>query len=219
MSADFNTYISINGTLEDIRKILDILETYVKNENGIYLDDLFFDKKKIIGKVKNNHLDLSFGGPYGRFGMLEEISFPDEMAKAAPDSSFTVNISGFSTGADEAMNAEYKNKQMTMKLFYKPNECGYEDYIKYLKEKITKEEFIDITGCTKDEYSDFIEELAENYGDINSISYVNMLDISEDIKKKDFNKLVKKIKTMDILSYDDFDSDEDYWTSSVYHID
>ena len=134
MSADFNTFIKMNGTKEEIMAMLKVLKTF-KNEkreqyrekhNCEYIDfiqvnnnsDMFFDKNlksldsmsdeellKFIATCENG-VFVSASGPWGSFGYLDEITLFDEMAIAAPNATFQGSISGFNTGGDQ--DAEFK---------------------------------------------------------------------------------------------------------------
>ena len=111
MAADFNTYLSIKGTKDELKAVLGVLKKF-ENDSEIYLQfvevgkgkenerkglfddstrlrDLSPDEKveKFLDSV-GTELTVTAGGPYGHFGWLEETGLFEAIADAA------INLSG-----------------------------------------------------------------------------------------------------------------------------
>ena len=117
MSADFSTELQIGGSKKELRAALKVLIGF-SNDEDIYLDGVRigktnekgtmdhsscvylrgFKSKEEIDKFLdslNGKMMVEAGGPYGHFGMLEEVGLFTELADAAPDANIAGSISGF----------------------------------------------------------------------------------------------------------------------------
>ena len=219
MSADFNTVITIRGKQEDIEKALEIVEKYIDKKSDVRFDEFRYDPKKTRGRIKDGALKLDLNGPYGRFGSLDELSIPEEIAEASPDVSFQYDTSGFSTGADEGTHAVYENRKLTRKNFYMPNECKSEDYSKMIRtQKFSYEKIRSIVNISKGAYEDFLDALDEFCWEIDDMTIDDVRDGSEEweyLDEEAFDRLVEVYKEADIIPFEAYDNSNAYVETTV----
>lgn len=139
--ADYNTEITVKGTTEDFSAILKVIAQFTKERNDIYFDsaeiykgatgvtDLLCLSNEDIEKVVlslNPEIGISASGPYGSFGLLDEVGFFERIAYAAPHSSFTGEIDGFDAGGDQTVKGVLSDG--LLHLYYKyPDDGGWND--------------------------------------------------------------------------------------------
>ena len=134
--ADFNTEITVKGTSEEIAAILKVIAQYTKDNNDIYFDSASAGKAEILSLSDDeieklaltfdSKIDICASGPYGSFGLLDEVSVFQEIAYAAPHSSIVGEADGFNAGGDQSMKAELSDG--ILHLYYKyPDDGGWED--------------------------------------------------------------------------------------------
>ena len=222
MSADFNTRIELKGKKEDIQKAVNVIRKYADPKNDVHFDAWEFDADEVMKNFKKRELVLQFGGPYGRFGMLEDLTIPEEIAKAAPEISFDYKTYGFSTGADESIEAIYKNHKLTRNDFNMPYECKSEDYMKMIKkEKLPFKKVKETVKISKAAYEDFLNILEEFEWEIDDMSADDVREsCSTWIKVNDetFEKLADLYRNAGIVPYDDYDNSDAYVTTVVRNI-
>lgn len=155
-AADFNTSAKIKGTKEEVLSILKVLlnynttkkEQYNKKRNCPYLTSVYIhgSKEKGMGTrlapaedadllkfIEENNCEIvaDASGPYGSFGLLEEVDIFHDMAEAAPTASFSGGMGGFGTGGDQFANFELKDGLLYCKYSLPSddelNEDEYED--------------------------------------------------------------------------------------------
>jgi hypothetical protein len=73
------------------------------------MSDLSDDELMAYIESKKCTICVEAGGPYGVFGLLEEIHLFHEMAEAAPNASFDGGMGGFGTGGDQFASFELKD--------------------------------------------------------------------------------------------------------------
>ena len=156
MSADFNTFIHLKGTKEELCKMLQVVKTfevnnykqYVEKHDFAYIDSVqiaknkkffFTDKSKRLSDLDNVELEeflntgkkevfVSASGPWGIFGFLDEISLFDEIAEAAPNASFDANITGWNSGGDQDAEFELINGLLYSRYaFHMDDDCCESD--------------------------------------------------------------------------------------------
>ena len=114
MSADFWTELTLKGTEEEIFSMLKVMrmygdkyEEYKKHHNCAYLENDYegLSDEDLLVHAKNakGKLEIECSGPYGVFGLLEEVALFKDLADAAPTASFTGLISGFDSGGDQEL--------------------------------------------------------------------------------------------------------------------
>ena len=66
-------------------------------------------------------------GPYGVFGLLEEVTLFEEMAEAAPMAYFDGMMAGFNAGGDQAKKGVLENKPLHLYIDYPDDEWDEEE--------------------------------------------------------------------------------------------
>ena len=183
MAADLNTNITVQGTPEELFKILKVLKSYNNGNNKVYIDMV-----KVSGSNKTFRIDqktnddtlkniatfygrpdvtkdspemlVEFGGPWGKFGDPVESGIYEALADVADNAFFSGTTTGFVVGADVTTTAIYQAGKLEMRDCYIPNEAYTETYIDKFKEKIPFKKFLNVFSLrnVSDEflYDDFI---------------------------------------------------------------
>ena len=145
-ASDFNTGAKISGTKEEVFSILKVMHSYLtekreqyrEKRNCPYLSSLYIDGEDELDarrrieqlsdeelmtfiEEKNCTIIVSASGPYGVFGLLDEVDLFHDMAEAAPNAYFEGGMGGFGTGGDQFASFELKDGHMICKYKY-PNE-------------------------------------------------------------------------------------------------
>ncbi len=132
--ADFTTVITVKGTTEELFNILKRLVDYTDKSSGKpYLGSVDVsnkDNQKVLHftdlrlTVPSNEeiekaaisldgaMEIVAAGPYGRFGILEEVPLLEDLAEAAPHCTFVGEIEGFNAGGDQEEKGELKNGRL-----------------------------------------------------------------------------------------------------------
>ena len=134
-ASDFNTGARIQGTNKEVLDILKVIhsyetdkrEQYREKRNCPYLmsvqisgDDDDFNQQKHLSDFSDDELIayiedkgcvvcVNASGPYGIFGLLEEVDLFHDMAEAAPNATFSGGMGGFGTGGDQCAGFELKD--------------------------------------------------------------------------------------------------------------
>ena len=154
-AADFNTGATIQGTKDEVFAILKVMYSYVTTKREQYrekrncpylmsmcingdnefgmrrpISDFADDELMAYIEEKKCAICVDASGPYGVFGLLEEIDLFHEMAEAAPNAKFEGGMGGFGTGGDQCANFELKNGLLHCKYSLPSDdwdEDGYDD--------------------------------------------------------------------------------------------
>ncbi len=125
MSADFDTTIQFKGTQAECLAVMKVLcfyandrkKQYMKDHNCWYLDSFLGAPEEEVKKHwKSGEMELSLSGPYGIMdGPLEDcIDLFQKMADAAPTCIFFGCISGEDAGAEQSLEAEFKDGKLSL---------------------------------------------------------------------------------------------------------
>lgn len=150
-AADYNTGANLKGTKEEIFAMLMIMRSYATEKReqyrqkrncpyfmGVHIngtddfklrrDLLIFSDEDLMAFIEENkcNVDVEANGPYGVFGMLDEVDVFHEMAEAAPNAQISGGMGGFGTGGDQYANFELKDGRMVCKYAY-PHEDDWDD--------------------------------------------------------------------------------------------
>ena len=125
MSADLQTYIEMQGTIEELKSMLSVIEDYCNpdNDQSLYDFALWYEDESnsiinpssfseedihdFLVKSKNEIL-IEADGPYG-IGGIDESGLFEAIASAAPNATFTAVTSGFTTGQSDNFAGELKD--------------------------------------------------------------------------------------------------------------
>lgn len=147
MSAEYNSFVEINGNIDDVLKIVGIIHEF-QNSDEIYFDSVRINKKNKFYESKSGDVDLdsfknesdlyeyikkakgkvylNMGGPYGGFAELEEVKLFERMSEVAPKAFFKGYMSGSAYGVSQCVEGEFTNGMLTLKIDY-PKEIEYDE--------------------------------------------------------------------------------------------
>ena len=250
MSADFNTEILMKGTKKELLAMTKVLKSYVtekqeqynKNRdcaymisiriNGEnYLDKLTDEQLKEVVENANGSVKADAMGPYGVFGLLEEVTLFEEMAEAAPMAYFDGLMSGFNVGGDQAKKGVLENKLLYLYIDYPDDDFDDEDdfddkygeeaqaeYIKAMKKLLPYSKFVKLFKVDKEEfaeedYDDFIYDQMID-GGFPDIDYDDFMDALENCAKIDedaFYEITADLSGAGVVSFDDYCGYDEEW--------
>ncbi len=143
MSADLNTYIEIEGTQKDVRSMILVIKDYCGNNHDARLEDVrICHNKKFDGKndvqldgLNKKEIDeflagnkkkiyVEAGGPYGRYGRVDEAGLFEAIAEAAPNAKFKARIKGFTIGQQDNLIGDLKKRKLYVTYSYLPDDCS-----------------------------------------------------------------------------------------------
>ena len=203
MSASLNTFIELEGTLKEIKAMIAAIKGYCSCNQDVSLDSpRIHHKKKFDGKnavlleeLSKKSLDeflsqckkkvfVEAGGPYGRYGRVDEAGLFEAIAEAAPTAKFKAHTGGFTTGQSDDFTGELKKGILYLTYSYLPDNCknyeedktdeewftekttydpikkeykrkySVEDYVGSMMKKIPLAEFQNLFGLSEENISD-----------------------------------------------------------------
>ena len=224
MSADLNTTIHMIGNQDDLKAMLRVLRGYTNRSNGtgiyFYAYGIDLSDKEIEEIAKRGEVNFDLSGPYGRFGSLDEVEICQEFAEACPDSKFEYHTDGFTTGANEAMEATYADHVLDIAWYCEAFECESEDYKEYLDGVFPFEKFTEIFDDEdEDDYETFVYEGLFD-GGVSNMSYDDFLNMcpAAGVSENGFPKAMNKLLKLNIPSQEAFSEirdTEQYWTKET----
>jgi hypothetical protein len=130
------------------------------------------------------------------------------MASAAPKGWIKGEISGYTNDGNQYMTAELKGGKLY--LAYKCDGfASNEEYKNYIIEKLPYEDFIklfdvDSLKFNKNMYNEFLDECYQQFNDY--LKYEEFIErcAYSAIKKTEYSKSIRKIKKLNIMSYNEF---------------
>ncbi|MBR5979424.1 MAG: hypothetical protein IK029_01380 [Oscillospiraceae bacterium] len=138
MYAEFNSAITVRGTLDELAAIAEVLWESRNQRAWIRLikidingekRDIFFSSKEsflsIVSEAKTG-FEVEADGPYGRFAFLDEVGLFTDLADAAPNAYYDGKMYGDSDGAgcSESAYAELKDGTLSMRYEYEYRKTG-----------------------------------------------------------------------------------------------
>lgn len=252
MSADFNTEILMKGTKEELIAMTNVLKSYVTekqeqyNENRDcaymrsvringenYLDKLTDEQLEEVVEASNGSVEADAMGPYGVFGLLEEVTLFEEMAEAAPMAWFDGQMSGFDAGGRQAKKGVLEDKQLHVYIdypeeafdgFFDDDEETQEEYVKAMKKLLPFSKFIklfkiDKAEFGKEEYDDFIyDQMIENeFPDIDYDDFMDAVGNCAEIDEDAFYDITDDLSEAGVVPFADYDGDDDEWDEEMIY--
>lgn len=145
MAADFNTEILMKGTDEELLNMIKVLKRYETDMYNQYkekrdceyimsvringdksLESLSDDDLKDVVQNSQRTVKVTAEGPYGVFGLLEEVCLFEDMAVAAPNAYFNGLMFGFNAGGEQAKRGEMENECLHLYIDY-PKDDFYDE--------------------------------------------------------------------------------------------
>lgn len=159
MSADLNTEITLEGNKKELLAFIKVLRVFerdrlkqyedgegcayiesVELDNGldnVSLEDLTLKEiREFISDCEENSIQVECSGPYGKFGKLSETGLFEALADAAPKASFDGQMTGFTSGGDIGLDANFGDGELYVSEFClayedRPNREDFEDEDEY----------------------------------------------------------------------------------------
>lgn len=229
-TAEFDFNMTINGNMEDTKRILEVMHKYEVGEKVAYfnfvevdvdgeeidLDDL--DSFDLEGEV-----NITAMGPYGRYMFLNDVDIFRDMAEIAPNSSFEAEITGGTTYTEQSLNCRLEKGILHIETYFLSNEEEPDAYIEYFKQKVPYTDFINHFEIDSEEfdecaYEDLINNVfvyfEEEINDIDYDTFIEELDIDIDEEKYE-----EFIQNLEIDNYYDFIDDYDGGEREEYKYD
>jgi hypothetical protein len=160
---------------------------------------------------KNHPVHISAAGPYGHYNFLNDVDIFRDMAEAAPEATFTAEITGGRTYSKEWLRCKLENKILSISSYFEDINEGPDSYIEYFTKKISYKKFLKLFKVSNDDfdedaYEEFIEfSLRDNYiTDMEYDDFMDELEVESELTEEDFECVMEKLRDLSIKSYDDF---------------
>ena len=163
---------------------------------------------------------VSSGGPYGRFELL---AYCEEVIRDILTKNPNIILNGevhsdsCVDGSQRILSFEYHDNHLIILDSEYFNPIDDESYWEYVKEILPYKQFIKLFSIDRDEfeeeeYEDFIMDYIQ-YGDMDEWSYDDFCDdFDTELTERQFNNRMKKFKELNILTYDDWQLENDVET-------
>lgn len=261
MSADLDTSITLRGEKEELLAMLKVLKEFdmdtetlfqYRQTHPIYgyiewVEVLGNSQKRELKSMNEadlqdfiskagNELSVHAMGPWGNYGLPEDLGLFEALAEAAPNAYFEGAINGFITGADVGHYGTLENGLLCLQNYYKSDECYDEDdeddgfseeYIKYFKKKISRVKFCKLFKIDKDEfdmecYEEFIAEAMEHSFPIkgHDLDYDTFVELCDsEIDEEQYAKALKTLEELEMMDFEKFceSADEMFLSSPEYY--
>ncbi len=229
-TAEFEFSMTINGTALEVADILKIMKSYAEGKDGVYFsfvkvsgeagdstnieemseEDILAFAGECAGEVKLEGL-----GPYGRYGVLNDVDIFRDMAEAAPGASFEAEITGSTTYTEQSMTCTLADRLLNISSSYCAPGDEADDYLIYVTEKLTCERFVELFGLDAEEFAEdsyndlLIDVLFEEGVALTDVEYEQMKDElgCEELTEETFEAAMEQIAALDIESYEDYVSE------------
>ena len=219
-TADFDLEMTINGTNEELAAMLTVFQKYLKGEKGVYFDypsvnrgDEDCDLEEMTQEEIQEFLDgsegeveITAGGPFGHYAMLNDVDLFRDMAEAAPDASLEAKITGITTYTQESLECNLENRILHINAFFESSDDESDALQAYFTSKLPYEKFIRLFQVTdedfdEDAYATFIDDtfmLEETtLADMDYDEFMEALDAESDLDEEDFEAVMEEIRAMD----------------------
>ena len=228
MSADLNTSITIQGSGDELLAVLDVLKMYEKKHYRTkYVDArlqfirlTYEGEEKQLAEVKKRDrdriqksggtLEIEASGPYGSFYPVDETRVFENIADAAPNSSFTGKVEGFVSGADVIWEGNLKEG----KLYLKYTESNWDEgpeakYSEMLYEKLPPESFAELFGISKSggDLEDYYDDMSGALRDAGFPDFQYGLFVAETggmhLSEEEYRIITQKAKDLGVRTLDE----------------
>lgn len=142
MSADLNTFIEMEGTKKELKAMIMVIKDYCGHNHDAELNHTKIGTtKKFDGKndvpletltskgidellvARKKKVYISAGGPYGRYGRVDEAGIFKAIAEAAPSAKFKARTVGYTTGQQNDLIGELKKGKLYITYSCLADEC------------------------------------------------------------------------------------------------
>ena len=218
-TADFELNMTINGTNEELATMLAVFKKYIEGEDGVYFnwpsvtrsgEEIDLEEstpEEILEFLEGSEgeVEINAGGPYGHYGMLNDVDLFRDMAEAAPDASLEAEITGTTTYTEQNLNCNLENRILHISTFFEANEEEGDVYAEYFTGKLPYEKFIRLFQVTdedfdEDVYADFITDTFQyeetTLADMDYDAFMKALEVESDLDEEGFEAVMKEIRAM-----------------------
>ncbi len=149
--------------------IVNIMKRYAVGEKGVYfsfvdvergedtLSDIENESDEDIAALiteNDGEVKMSAIGPFGHFGMLNDVDIFRDIAEAAPNAYFSAEIDGNTTYTTQHLECELKDRMLHIETFFLNNDEETDSYVRYFKSKLPYRKFIKLFGIDADDFDD-----------------------------------------------------------------
>ena len=219
-TADFNLEMTINGTDEELATLLGVFQKYLKGEKGVYFnwpevtrgdEDCDLEEaapEEILEFLEGaeGEVEITADGPFGHYGMLNDVDLFRDMAEAAPDASLEAEITGITTYTEQNLNCNLENRILHISTFFQSNDEESDAFMDYFTGKLPYEKFIRLFQVTDEDfdkaaYMEFISDTFESQettlADMDYDEFMEALDVESDLDEEDFEAVMEEVRAMD----------------------
>lgn len=237
-TADLDFNLRIKGTPEEITALLGIMREYTDGKDGVYfsmtsvdIDGTVFrfpltaaDDEEFLNAVRScsKPVDIHSCGPFGKYGMLNDVDIFRDMAEAAPNAEFTGSIDGFAGYADQSLSARLENGKLRISTFYLSDDVRGEAAYDYATTCLPYDKFIELFRLDADEFTDEkYEELmgneiscsdspAEFFEETEYEEFLELLEADCPIDEDEYSEIVEQLAELDCIPFEEFLEENDY---------
>jgi hypothetical protein len=236
MVADYNTFLGIKGTKEELRASLNVLKSFENKEYMIRLDSVKVGKMRKNGKTVKSSITYlerltsyeeidkfldSIGdsmavdalGPYGDYEWIGGVLLFESILDAAPSVSLTGSIDGFTNAGDDHMWC--KTEDGKLHKYYQFESDDGDQYYDYVRKNLPYSEFEKIFKISDGYYEEYYKYMGQWFEhearDIYGFSYAQFVDIfPTEITEDEFKKVKEHIRDLSIMTREEFENSEEY---------
>lgn len=229
-TADFEFKMTAEGTDEELLTILSVMCRYVKGEKGAYftwpeaerggvrieLQEEIDEEAEELINDNEGELEISAIGPFGHYGVLNDVDIFRDMAEAAPNAYFEAEIDGNTTYTMQNLKCELKDKLLRIETFFENNDEETDAYSNYFQKKLPYRKFLKLFKLDEDDfdelmYDDFIVNNFDGdenvFADMEYDEFVDYIGDECEIDEDEYEEAMEKVRELDIKSYYDFTLD------------
>lgn len=206
-TADFNLNMTLKGKPEELQTLVNAFKGYSEGKNEAYFSFVQTEQ------CDDGSLKISALGPWGHYGVLNDVDVFRDLATAAPGASFKAKISGSTSYTQQELEASLENGILHICTYYEGNEEADEAYGDYFQKALPYRKFVKLFHLDKEEfdkdcYEEFIaSDIFEE--DISEWDYDEFTDIfadyfAEDVDEDTFDEIMESFNALSIKSFDDF---------------
>ena len=231
--------MTLNGTDQDLYNMLLVCKKYSDNSsdadahfdsmeisaNGKTIDMGDLSEENLMEYARNSRgkIEIEAFGPddYNPYE-LNDINFFRLMAEAAPNAYFDGSLEVNGTYDEQTLHYELRNQKLEIDIWFQSNDDASDIYKDAILEKLTFEKFtewfeIDSDEFDEESYEDMISEAYLydfaywQYADWEELLSNN--DVEFSLNEEDFEKVKKKIESLQIKSFAEMQDDEEFGES------
>ena len=159
MTANYRLILTINGTADEIRAMVEIVSLYTGERpqyfydfevNGKPVDFENLTDEIIAELVSPGHVKITAFGPFGGYGLLNEVGLFRELSEIAGNAFFSAEISGSGCYEVQNLKCEYMDGKLRITDYIVDNEELDEAWVDNFVEKLPVQDFMKMFKITGD---------------------------------------------------------------------